>query len=146
MDREEMERIAAPHDSKAAKIRALNKAGVTTTDISTFLGIRYQHAYNVLLRARRIIKPDAGQDITPLLPLEVGDDGAVMLTAAIMRDFGITAGGRVFARRTEQGLLIIPQDEAIAELRRLAAERMPEHANLLDVLLNGTKPRPNPSP
>jgi hypothetical protein len=58
MDIDELERIAAPYDSKAAKIRALNEAGVSTTDISTFLGIRYQHTYNVLLRAGRIVRSE----------------------------------------------------------------------------------------
>ncbi|WP_022685339.1 AbrB/MazE/SpoVT family DNA-binding domain-containing protein [Sphingomonas phyllosphaerae] len=142
MDRDELERIAAPHNSKAAKVRALNEAGVSTTDISNFLQIRYQHTYNVLLRAGRITRPepkeaDAG---APLLMLEVDARGAVTLPDEILRSFNVTDGGRIFCRQTPQGLLLIPHDEAVAELRRLAAERMPEHASLLDVLL-GSKPR-----
>ena len=140
MDSDELERIAAPHASKAAKIRALNEAGVNTTDISNFLGIRYQHTYNVLLRAGRIVRPEAksAEQNAPLLALEVRADGAVILPDAVLRSLGVPAGGRIFCRQTPQGLLLIPQDEAVAELRRLAAERMPEHASLLDALLQGT--------
>lgn len=141
MDREELERIAAPHNSKAAKVRALNEAGVSTTDISTFLGIRYQHTYNVLLRAGRIVRtePKVGEAGAPLLSLDVGAGGIVTLPDEILRAFNVTDGGRIFCRQTPQGLLLIPHDEAVAELRRLAAERMPEHASLLDALL-GTHP------
>lgn len=137
MDREELERLAAPHNSKAAKVRALNEAGVSTTDISTFLGIRYQHTYNVLLRAGRIVRtePKVGETGTPLLSLDVGAGGVVTLPDEILRSFNVTNGGRIFCRQTPQGLLLIPHDEAVAELRRLAAERMPEHASLLDALL-----------
>lgn len=137
MNRDELERIAAPHNSKAAKVRALNDAGVSTTDISNFLQIRYQHTYNVLLRAGRITRaePKGADAGVPLLMLEVDARGVVTLPDEILRSFNVTDGGRIFCRETAQGLLLIPHDEAVAELRRLAAQRMPEHASLLDALL-----------
>lgn len=36
--------------TKSAKIRALNKAGRTRSEIAKILGIRYQHVRNVLIQ------------------------------------------------------------------------------------------------
>lgn len=145
MNEENLERIAAPHDSKAAKIRALNEAGVSTSDISSFLGIRYQHTYNVLLRAGRIVRSAAEPEpVEPLMSLEVGKGGVVRLPDNLVEALGFGDGGQLFCRSTPQGLLLIPHEQAVAELRQLAAERMPEHASLLDALL-GNKPLKSPS-
>jgi hypothetical protein len=135
MDREEMERIAGAYDSKAAKIRALNEAGVSTTDISTFLGIRYQHTYNVLLRAGRIRREGGNAEQAPVLTLDVQPDGTVLLPGSLLDAFSLRSGGQLFARQTGEGLLLMPREVAIAEMQRVAAERMPEHASLLTSLL-----------
>jgi hypothetical protein len=135
MNQDEMERIAGAHDSKAAKIRALNEAGVSTTDISTFLGIRYQHTYNVLLRAGRIRRDSEAADQAPVLSLEVRPDGSVTLPESLLDAFSLGGGGQLFARQTDQGLLLMPRHVAIAEMQRVTAERMPEHASLLSSLL-----------
>jgi hypothetical protein len=135
LDRSEMERIAADHTSKAAKIRALNEAGFSTTDISTFLEIRYQHTYNVLLRAKRIGKESEAADQPPVIALQVRPDGTLELPPALIAAFSLENGGQLFARQTDQGLLLMPRQLAIAEMQRVAAERMPEHAGLLESLL-----------
>lgn len=135
MNDDEMERIAGAHDSKAAKIRALNEAGVSTSDISSFLGIRYQHTYNVLLRAGRINRTNEAVEPTPVLSIEVRTDGTLTLPASMLDAFSLRGGGQLFARQTEDGLLLMPRQVAIAEMRRIAAERMPEHASLLTSLL-----------
>jgi hypothetical protein len=98
MDNDELERIGAPHDSKAAKIRAMNEAGVSNTDISTFLGIRYQYTYNVLLRAGRIVRSEekASDQAVPLRELEGREDGSVVLPDKMLRSFDIPTGGRAF--------------------------------------------------
>ncbi len=135
VDQNEMQRIAAEHDSKAAKIRALNEAGFSTSDISGFLGIRYQHTYNVLLRAGRIKRDVDVVDQGPVISLEVRPDGSVALPQTILDAFSLKGGGQLLARQTEDGLLLMPRDLAIAEMQRVAAERMPEHAALLRSLL-----------
>lgn len=136
MDRDEMERIASAHDSKAAKVRALNEAGVSTAEISSFLGIRYQHTYNVLLRAGRIRRDSDAAAQGPVLSFTVRPDGTVELPESLLADFGLTGGGQLFARQTPDGLLLMPREFAIAEMQRVAAERMPEHAPLLASLLH----------
>ena len=135
MNQEEIERIAGAHDTKAAKIRALNEAGVSTSDISAFLGIRYQHTYNVLLRAGRIRRDSDAVEQGPVLSLEVWPDGTVTLPPSLLEAFSLEEGGQLFARHTDEGLLLMPRHVAIAEMQRVAAERMPEHASLLTSLL-----------
>ena len=135
MEHEDLERIAGAHDSKAAKIRALNEAGVSTTEISSFLGIRYQHTYNVLLRAGRIRRDSDAAEEAPVLCLQVQPDGTVVLPASLLDDLALDGGGQLFARQTADGLLLMPRHLAIAEMQRVAAERMPGHASLLSSLL-----------
>lgn len=135
MNHDELERIASGHGSKAAKIRALNEAGVSTTDISNFLGIRYQHTYNVLLRAGRIKRDGDVAEQGPVLALDVAQDGTLTLPAPLLEMFELHEGGQLFARQTPEGLLLMPRQLAIAEMQRVAAERMPEHASLLASLL-----------
>lgn len=135
MNHDEMERIAGAHETKAAKIRALNEAGVTTSDISSFLEIRYQHTYNVLLRAGRIRRESDAGEHGPVLSLEVRSDGTLVLPDELLNTFSLQDGGQLFARQTDKGLLLMPRQVAVAEMQRLAAEHMPEHASLLKSLL-----------
>jgi hypothetical protein len=51
LPKDEMHRLTRALHTKAEKIRALGRAGVSAGDIGRFLGIRYQHAYNVLKRS-----------------------------------------------------------------------------------------------
>ena len=136
MTRDEMAQIADAHDTKAAKVRALNEAGVSTTEISDFLEIRYQHTYNVLLRAKRIGRTLPSAPATgEIMALVVDRSGSISLPDNILEAFDLRDGGQLFVRQTADGLVLMPRDVAIAELQRTAAERMPEHANLLAVLL-----------
>jgi antitoxin component of MazEF toxin-antitoxin module len=135
--RSEMEEIIAGLDTKAAKIRALNEAGADTSAISEFLGIRYQHTYNVLLRAKRLGRSEPLPAEAPVIALEVQPGGTVILPAGLLGTLGLQEGSQLFCRHTPDGLLLLPRDKAIAELQRLALERMPEHASLLVALLEG---------
>lgn len=51
LSEQRMQELTRSLRTKADKIRALGRAGVGAGDIGRFLGIRYQHAYNVLKRA-----------------------------------------------------------------------------------------------
>ncbi|WP_069321168.1 hypothetical protein [Sphingomonas turrisvirgatae] len=141
MNREEMERIASAHKTKAAKIRALNEAGYSTTAISDFIGIRYQHTYNVLLRAGRVgsANETPAQTIDAAQILEVSAEGVVRLPDSILKELGLLGNaGQLFVRQTPEGLLLLPRQAVLDHLQRLAVERMPEHADLLSALLNRT--------
>jgi len=47
----DIERVTAGLTTKSDKIRALSRHGVPTAEIARLLGIRYQHARNVLVEA-----------------------------------------------------------------------------------------------
>lgn len=55
--RKHMLGIAEPLSTTAGKIRALAAAGYRISAIATFLGIRYQHVYNVLKRPFQAASP-----------------------------------------------------------------------------------------
>ena len=135
MTSDEMERIAGDHATTAAKVRALNEAGVSTSDLSAFLGIRYQHAYNVLLRAGRIRRAEPAAVDQPIVALKVREDGSVWLPEELQAALNVAAGDQLFGRQVDDGLLLMPRDVAVAELQREAATRMPGHASLLSALL-----------
>lgn len=137
MDRDEFERIAALHESKAAKIRALNEAGASTSEIAEFLEIRYQHAYNVLLRAGQVGRSEEERRVEPpeVVVLDVDAGGIVHLPDELREQLDLNEGGQLFCRPTSDGLLLLPRHAAIAEIARHAIERMPEHASLLTALL-----------
>ncbi len=46
-----MEQISAGLPTKSAKIRALDEAGYSRSEIAKFLGVRYQHVRNVLVQS-----------------------------------------------------------------------------------------------
>ncbi|HEV7353611.1 MAG TPA: GIY-YIG nuclease family protein [Brevundimonas sp.] len=53
--------------TKSEQIRALAKQGLSTTEIARRMGVRYQHAYNVLRQAG-VSAPAKGRSSTPVLP------------------------------------------------------------------------------
>jgi hypothetical protein len=54
--------------TKSENIRALAKKGIATADIAKRLGIRYQHAYNVLKRSNdQVARPAARADAKPVI-------------------------------------------------------------------------------
>lgn len=45
----DMNKLVQGLETKSAKIRALNAAGYSRSEIAKFLGVRYQHVRNVLI-------------------------------------------------------------------------------------------------
>jgi len=113
-DSEAMEQIANQLPTKAAKIRALDKAGFARADIARFLGIKYQHVRNVLTQQapKELLKAprdessyggfaeDAAEWIveTARDNLEISSDGSLRVPKAFLRAAGIDADDVVLAR------------------------------------------------
>lgn len=149
MTHEEMDRLTAGMTSKAAKVRALNEAGVTTGDISRYLDIRYQHVYNVLLRAGAIEKATPSRDAKAtvlggdgeIIVGRVNEAGAIELPAGIMERYGLIAGEALFCRAMNDGLAVLSHQAAREAITQAAREKMPEQAALLEALI-GKPPAP----
>lgn len=148
MTNDEMDQLTAGLDSKAAKIRALNAAGVSTAEIGRYLGIRYQHVYNVLLRAG-VIEKGAGAGAVQAAPsdadaeiitAQVARNGAIALPQQLMQRFGLAADESVFCRVTDEGILLMSREAAMRHITEAARAKMPEQAALIEALLN-SKPK-----
>ena len=142
MDEKEMDRITADCDSKAAKVRALNAAGVPTADIGRYLGIRYQHVYNVLLRAGVIEKggsagsaPAAFDADAEIVVLKTDAKGAVVLPGELRERIGLVPGEPVYGRVGADGVTLVGREAALAHVARVAREKMPGEAALIEALI-----------
>lgn len=94
--------------TKADQIRGLAAEGLSVSEVAARVGVRYQHAYNVLKRSGKITVPRAAKAPTqskPPLPaqtlLDAGfhcasgwaldDTGLLILTEALPKDVGVYA-------------------------------------------------------
>jgi hypothetical protein len=83
-DHREMSRLTASLPTKAAKIRALDAAGYTRSQIAAFLGIRYQHVRNVL-KSPGGATAEPTQDAPPYGGGVVEADGRIRLPEPVMQ-------------------------------------------------------------
>ena len=136
MTDEEMCRLIAGAPTKAESIRRLFAAGITKAAIARFMELRYQHVYNVLLRATASDQEGAAVITEPAFtPLKVDAKGKVQLPAAFLSANGLDGGGTLFCRGDPRGLALMSRESALEELREVARKRMPDHAAMLDALL-----------
>ena len=144
MTRDEMDALTGDTDNKSEKIRRLYTGGVTAAHIARYLDISYQHVYNVLLRAKLISKGEVKETPaaaaeggeTVLLSLEKG--GTVRLPAALLAAHGLADGDRLVCRAGPDGLTIMSRQRALDHLREVARSRMPEEADLFEILLSSS--------
>lgn len=133
--------------TKSEKIRAMARHGVPTAEIARFLGIRYQHARNVLM-AEGLHKSAAQQgngfgetagEIVGEAPLPVwtvvSADGTVKLPPALMMAAGLAPGCQVFAGCAGGVLELLSQASALARAQQIVAKYVPEGVSLSDELI-----------
>lgn len=147
MTDEEMQQVVGGIGATAAKVRALHRAGAGVGEIRRFLGISYQHAYNVLLRSGAIQKksersetlpPEENRSEVRIAHVEIS--GAVKFDDDLMKEFAIHPGGQVFCRRTSEGLVLIGRDAALEQITEAARATMPGQVSILEALLGTAKP------
>lgn len=137
----EMRELTAEATTKSEKIRILDRAGVEKSPIAAFLGITYQHVYNVLHRDRH--KRGASMEVAPQSPpsptvvhqLRMGSGGRVVLPRDFVEAEGLVDGASLVCRQEPDGLKIMSRAAATELLRQIARHRMPEEAALLDALI-----------
>jgi len=160
-DESKMQDIAAPWNSVADRIRALDAAGYPRAVIAAFLGKRYQHVRNVLVedqRRRAIVSGAASaqapgvSEITPepwrpgdpslapkegssYLRLPIGSDGAIRLPADVETRMGFHRGGVVIARIHDDRVELLSVGEALRRVRELMRGLSPQAEGLADSLI-----------
>lgn len=134
-----MEQVSSPFATKAAKIRALDAAGYNRKDIAGFLGIRYQHARNVLVNRpsgvgsgtqARIVPPDAQGDAPGERPsfglFAVDDRGCVALPAELLAALDARPGSSIPWRFEDGELKVMNRDAGIQFAQSLIATMVGE--------------------
>ena len=142
------DRIVAGLTTKSDKIRALFRAGYSRSEISKYLGIRYQHARNVLVAAGfmesqltspMLKEPVEAEDHPAAPPAQVrsvvGPGGRVVIPAAYRDALGIAEGDAVFMRLDGEELRLISDETEVLRVRELVARYVPEGVSLVDELL-----------
>ena len=61
----------------------------------------------------------------------------IVLPGPVMDRYGLKAGEAVYCQALPEGLMILSQDAALAHVTRMAREKMPEQAALIEALLKG---------
>ena len=139
--------------TKSDKIRALARDGVPTADIARYLGIRYQHARNVLMAAK-LYRPATSQSngagfaeqapaaqLSPLLPewLEIAADGSVKLPKAFLAAADLRPGANVMLSLGDEGLELLSEDAALRRSRGILRKYVPAGVSLVDELIAGRR-------
>ena len=142
------ERVVAELTTKSDKIRALFRAGYSRSEISKYLGIRYQHARNVLVAAGfkepQLASPALPESVEagprPAASPEqmrviVGPGGRLVIPAAYRDALQIAEGDAVFMRLDGGELRIVNDETEVLRVRELIARYVPEGVSLVEELL-----------
>lgn len=130
-----MEEIVVGMKTKAEKIRALASEGYERADIARFLGVRYQHVYNVLKQSEAAEAPAIAGPGAALQWVTVGPAGSVVIPAAFRQALGVKEGSEVQLQLEEDGIRIMPRSTVIRRVQERVRKYVPEGVSLVDELI-----------
>ncbi len=123
----------------SAKIRALDAAGYARSEIASFLGIRYQHVRNVLVRdlERAAAPATHGDKSTELGPAKVriGPDGRIVIPAAFRDRLGVKEDDVLFASVVDGEIHLLTKAAAVRRAQAVVRQFVPRGVSLVDELL-----------
>ena len=138
----EMTRVAEGQPSISAKIRALDAAGYGRADIARFLGKRYQHVRNVLVRGRPRFKAARARSGSADAPgevesqtIQISGDGRIVIPAAMRSAMLIDESGYLTARVVDGELRVLAPKAALFRLRRMMRDKVPDDTSVVDELI-----------
>ena len=138
----EMKRIVEGLPTISAKIRALDAAGYMRADIARYLGKRYQHVRNVLVRSQPKSEVVRDQCSVPDEPGNVGSrririlaDGRIVIPAKMRSAMLIDGSGYLTARVVEGELRMLTPKAAVLKLQKRMREKVPEGVSVVDDLI-----------
>ncbi len=143
-----MDQVVAGLSTKSNKIRALFRAGYSRSEIARYLGIRYQHARNVLVSSghmetqlSRPLREDAVTSGSELetqpqqMRVTVGPGGRVVIPAEYRAALEIEEGDAIFMRLDGEELRVVSDATEVLRIREMIARYVPEDVSLVDGLL-----------
>lgn len=145
------EEITRGLPTKSEKIRTLGRKGVPTADIARFLGIRYQHARNVLndaglqhggmaeempaLETKMMPPLETAAPVSKGIWLDLEALGRLQIPLDMLAQAGLTLGDRVFIKPTEGGFEVLTRRGAAARIREISAKYDRPGVSLADELI-----------
>lgn len=146
-DHQQLDEIVQGLTTKSDKIRALGRRGIPTSEIAKYLGIRYQHARNVLVdgglaSTRRqdvsVDKPalDVEKQVdTKPVWVDVDLQGKMQLPIHLCEAVGIHMGARVHVRVNGDAIEILSQRAALKRAHDIVRKFVPPGVSLVDELI-----------
>ena len=114
--------------TKSAKIRALNAAGFSRSEIAEFLEIRYQHVRNVLVQGAQKEPPRE-------LSSEVGPGGRSVIPAPFRQALGLSEGDQVLLSLVDDEVHLASRKSKIRQAQDLLAKYVPSNVDLVAELI-----------
>ena len=138
--------VAEGLPTKAAKIRALDAAGYKRAEIARFLGIRYQHVRNVLIRGapqneRPAVAAEADDRETvrsanDRVKVKIGPAGRIVIPAAFREAMDVEEGDTLVATVDEDGIVRLTSTSAAVRMaQRIVCAAVPAGVSLSDSLI-----------
>ena len=146
---QDMEKVVGGLPSKSAKIRALAKAGFRRTEISKFMGVRYQFVRNVLVEEGRRAQDRAVEMISAnsleraprpksenaTVRLRIDSEGRVALPRAIREALAVGEGHALIGSVEDGELRLLTIPAAVRRAQAIVRQYIPEGVSLVDDLL-----------
>ncbi len=144
-ERRPMDEVADGLTTKADKIRALFRAGYSRSEIAGFLGIRYQHVRNVLVRSgfteTQLSQPmpaDAltSEDSLPVLVrMAIGPGGRVVIPAAYRKALEVDEGDYIVMQMDGEDLRVSNDAKELKRMQEVLSRYVPEGVSVVDELI-----------
>lgn len=147
-DHSHMDELTRGLEQKSAKIRKLAAEGYKRADIARFLGIRYQHVRNVLVRstssneqphsaagAERPHADPAGRQEDLRATITVGPAGRIVIPAEFRAELGIEEGAVLIGAIEGGELRLATTDAAVKRAQAIFRKYVPEGRNVVDEFL-----------
>ena len=145
-ERPPMIEVADGLPSTAAKVRALHQAGYSRTTIAEHLGIRPQHARNVLVDdgieevqlacvcPQEQHQPSA-EPLPKLVRTTIGPGGRVVIPAAYRKALEVKEGDYIVMHMDGEELRVVNDEKEFERAREVLAQYVPEGVSLVDELI-----------
>jgi AbrB family looped-hinge helix DNA binding protein len=114
--------------TKSAKIRALDAAGYSRSEIAEFLEIRYQHVRNVLVQGGEIEPPRE-------FSVDIGPGGRIVIPAPYRQALGLSEGDQVLLSLVDDEVLIASRRSKIRRAQNLLAKYVSSDVDLAAELI-----------
>lgn len=138
----ELSTLVEGPSSKSEKIRRLDAAGYSRSQIADLVGVRYQFVRNVLVDAARksqskVSPVSAVADTGAVQPtrLKIGSNGAVVLPEEFRRALSLNDGDTVIASIEDGELRLRTIAAAVRRVQAMVRSIVPEGVSLSDELL-----------